>query len=102
MVLFSKFVYFDGFIFEVGIYFEVFVAVLYKLFERDNITKLSAIEQYCNYCCSVTLIVIPEITCSRILRNSHSILASCASNINKTVCVLMALAIDSEVWVPYL
>ena len=45
MVLFSKSVYFDGFIFEVSIYFEVFKAVLHELFERDDITKLSTIEQ---------------------------------------------------------
>ena len=46
MVLFSKSVYFDGFIFEGGIYFEVsFEAVLHELFERDDITKLSTIKQ---------------------------------------------------------
>ena len=55
MVLFSKSVYFDGFIFEVGIYFEVLVAILHKLFECDDITKLFVIEQHCNYRCSVTL-----------------------------------------------
>ena len=55
MVLFSKSVYFDGFIFEVGIYFEVFEAVLHELFERDDITKLSTVEQRCNYRCSVML-----------------------------------------------
>ena len=99
MVLFSKSAYFDGFIFKVGIHFEVFLVVLHKLFESNNITKLSTVEQHCNYRCTVTLTVIPEITCSRILRNSQSILASRASNINfnKTACVLMALAIDSEV-----
>ena len=47
----------------------------------------------------MVLAVIPEITCGKILRNSQSILALHASNINfnKTACVLMALAIDSEV-----
>ena len=57
MVLFSKSVYFDGFIFEVGIYFEVFEAVLHdhELFERDDITKLSTVEQHCNSRCSVML-----------------------------------------------
>ena len=38
--VFSKSVYFDGFIFEVGVYFKVFVAVLHKLLERDDIIKL--------------------------------------------------------------
>ena len=38
--VFLKSVYFDGFIFEVGVYFKVFVAVLHKLFERDDIIKL--------------------------------------------------------------
>ena len=55
MVLFSKSVYFDGFIFEVGIHFEVFEAVLHELFERDDITKLFTVEQRCNYCCLVML-----------------------------------------------
>ena len=55
MVLFSKSVYFDGFIFEVGLYFEVFEAVLHELFERNDITKLSTVEQHCNYRCSVML-----------------------------------------------
>ena len=57
MVLFLKSVYFDGFIFEVGIYFEVFEAVLHdhELFERDDITKLSTAEQHCNCRCSVML-----------------------------------------------
>ena len=55
MVLFLKSVYFDGFIFEVGIYFEVFEAVLLELFERDDITKLSTVEQHCNYRCSMML-----------------------------------------------
>jgi len=45
VVLFSKSVYFDGFIFEVGKYFKVFEAVLHELFERDDITKLSTIKQ---------------------------------------------------------
>ena len=104
MVYFPKSVYFDGFIFEVGIYFEVFEAVLHELFERDDITKLTTVEQHCNYCCSVILTVILEITCRRIFVtacNSQSILASCASkiNFNKTVCtcLLMALAFDSVV-----
>ena len=95
VVLFSKSVYFDGFIFEVSIYFEVFEAVLHELFERDDITKLFTVEQHCNYRCSVMLTVIFEITCSRIFvtaRNSQSILASRASkiNFNKTACLLMA------------
>ena len=55
MVLFSKSVYFDGVIFEVGIYFEIFEAVLHELFERDDITKLSTVEQHYNYHCSVML-----------------------------------------------
>ena len=102
MVLFSKSVYLDGFIFEVGIYFEVFEAVLHELFEHGDITKLSTVEQHCNYCCSVMLTVIPEIICSRIFvtaRNSQSILASRSSkiNFNETACLLMALAIDSVV-----
>ena len=44
MVLFLKSVYFDGFIFEVGINFEIFEAILHELFERDAITKLSTVE----------------------------------------------------------
>ena len=55
MVLFLKSVYFDGFIFKIGIYFEVFEAVLHELFERDNITKLFTVEQHYNYYCSVML-----------------------------------------------
>ena len=99
---FSGFIFeVSGFIFEVGIYFEVFVAVfvavLHELFERNDITKLSTVEQHCNHRCSVMLTVIPEITCS--FRNSQSILALRASkiNFNKTVCLLMALTIDSVV-----
>ena len=58
MVLFSKLVYFDGFILEVGtIYFEVFEAVLHdhELFECEDITKLSTVEQHCNCRCTVML-----------------------------------------------
>ena len=55
MVLFSKSLYFDGFIFEVGIYVETFEAVLHELFEHDDITKLSTVEQHYNYRCSVML-----------------------------------------------
>ena len=55
MVLFLKSVQFDGFIFEVDIYFEIFEAVLHELFERNDITKLSTVEQHCNYRCSVML-----------------------------------------------
>ena len=98
MVLFSKSIYFGGFIFEVGIYFEIFEAVLHELFERDDITKLSTVEQHCNYRCLVTF------TCSwnhmqQDLCDSQSILASRASkiNFNKTACLQMALAIDSVV-----
>ena len=97
MVIFSKLIYFDGFIFEVGIHFEVFEAVLHQLIKHEDITKLSTVEQHYNYPCSVMLIL--EITCSRILvtaRNSQSILAF-RTNYNKTVCLLMALAIDSVV-----
>ena len=63
MVLFLKSVYFDDFIFKVGIYFEVFVAVLLELLERDDITKFPLLN---NTVCSVTLTVIPETTCSRV------------------------------------
>ena len=102
MVLFSKSVYFNGFIFKVGLYFKVFKAVLHELFKRDDIIKLSTIKQHCNYPCSVMLTVILEITCSRIFvtaRNSQSILAFSASkiNFNKTACLLMVLAINSVV-----
>ena len=99
VVLFSKSVYFDGFIFEVSVYFEVFEAVLHELFKRDNITKLSTVEQHCNYPCSVMLTVIFEIRIFVTARNSQSILAFRASkiNFNKTACLLMALAIDSVV-----
>ena len=55
MVLFSNTVYFDSFIFEVGIYLEIFEAVLHELFERDDITKLFTVEQHCKYRCSVML-----------------------------------------------
>ena len=88
MVLFSKLV----------LYFKVFEAVLHELFERDDITKLSTVEQHCSHCCPVMLTHL----CSSIFvtaRNSQSILASRASkiNFNKTVCLLMALAIDRVV-----
>ena len=53
---FSGSVYLDGFIFEVGIYFEIFEGVLHELSERDDITKLSTVKQHCNYCRSVMLI----------------------------------------------
>ena len=46
MVLFSKSVY---------VYFEIFEAVLHELFKHDDITKLSIVEQHCNYHCSVML-----------------------------------------------
>ena len=78
-------------------YFEVFEAVLHELFERDDITKLSTVEQHCS-----VMLTHFEITCSRIFvtaRNSQSILASRASkiNFNKTACLLIALTIDSVV-----
>ena len=31
----------------------VFVAVLHELFELDDITKLSTVEQHCNYRCAI-------------------------------------------------
>ena len=42
---------FVGFIFEVGVYFEIFEAV----YDDTGITKLSTVEQHCNYRCSVML-----------------------------------------------
>ena len=69
---------------------------MHKLFESDDITKLSTVEQHCNYRCSVTLTVIPEITCSRIFITANRSWPRASNfNFNKTMCVLMTLAIDS-------